>query len=408
MTDLLTPAVRRAVPTLTELPAYLLDLGALRRHAAAVRAAIPPDVELFYAVKANPDPPVLRALASHVDGVEVASGGELAHARSVLPATRVAFGGPGKTPAEITDALASGVDRLHVESLLQLRQVAATAAALGVAADVLLRVNLPIRPDSPAPLEMNGPFGMDPGDLDEALTVLRAAPWVRLRGVHAHLASGLGAGALLDIAARVVTWASDWARRAGTPLREVNLGGGMSVDYGTPLERFDWTAYGRGLAALGRAHPGVRLRIEPGRALTAYAGYYATQVLDVKVSAGRAYAVVAGGTHHLRTPAARQHAQPFAVLPVADWSSPWPRPGVPAGPVTVVGQLCTPKDVLAADVPTGGLRVGDLVVFGLAGAYAWNISHRDFLMHPPPRFHHLDDTPVVADGGPVARTAAPA
>jgi diaminopimelate decarboxylase len=406
VTDLLTPAVRRAIPTLPSLPAYLTDLAALRGHAAAVRAAIPAEVELFYAVKANPDPPVLRALASHVDGLEVASGGELAHARSVLPAARVAFGGPGKTPEEIAGALASGVDRLHVESVLQLRQV----ASAGVPADVLFRANLPIRPDSPAPLEMNGPFGMDPADLDEALTVLRAAPWVRLRGVHAHLASGLEAGALLDVAARVLSWAQEWAGRAGVPLEEVNLGGGMAVDYRLPSARFDWAAYGRGLAALCLGAPGVRLRIEPGRALTAYAGYYATRVLDVKVSGGRAYAVVTGGTHHLRTPAARQHAQPFAVLPDSEWAPPWPRPGVGPGPVTVVGQLCTPKDVLAADVPTDGLRAGDVVVFGMAGAYAWNISHRDFLMHPPPGFHHLDevaedapaDMPVdVAGGVPV-------
>jgi diaminopimelate decarboxylase len=60
--------------------------------------------------------------------------------------------------------------------------------------------------------------------------------------------------------------------------------------------------------------------------------------------------------------------------------------------VTIAGQLCTPKDVLARRVRVSGLRalrVGDLVAFGLAGAYAWNISHHGFLMHPPPAFHYL-------------------
>ncbi|NUK13498.1 type III PLP-dependent enzyme, partial [Streptomyces lunaelactis] len=56
---------------------------------------------------------------------------------------------------------------------------------------------------------------------------------------------------------------------------------------------------------------------------------------------------------------------------------------------TVAGQLCTPKDVLARRVPAEGLRAGDRVVFALAGAYAWNISHHDFLMHPRPGFHFL-------------------
>ena len=54
-----------------------------------------------------------------------------------------------------------------------------------------------------------------------------------------------------------------------------------------------------------------------------------------------------------------------------------------------VSQLCTPKDVLARDVPVSGLRAGDLVAFGLAGAYAWNISHHGFLMHPEPGFHYV-------------------
>jgi diaminopimelate decarboxylase len=57
--------------------------------------------------------------------------------------------------------------------------------------------------------------------------------------------------------------------------------------------------------------------------------------------------------------------------------------------VTVVGQLCTPKDVLARDVPVPGQHAGDLVAFGLAAAYAWNISHHGFLMHPAPSFHYV-------------------
>ena len=99
-------------------------------------------------------------------------------------------------------------------------------------------------------------------------------------------------------------------------------GGGLP----RPDALFDWRGYGRGLAGLAR--PGETLRIEPGRAVTAYCGWYLTRVLDVKHSHGEAFAVVAGGTHHLRTPAAKGHDQPFAVIAVEDWAPPWPRPGV--------------------------------------------------------------------------------
>ena len=112
-------------------------------------------------------------------------------------------------------------------------------------------------------------------------------------------------------------------------------------------------------------------------------------MLDLKRSHGKAFAVVAGGTHHLRTPAAKGHDQPFTVLPVSGWAHDWPRPVLDGEPVTIVGQLCTPKDVLARDVPVAQLRAGDLVAFGLAGAYSWNISHHGFLMHPEPGFHYV-------------------
>ncbi|MFE0462018.1 type III PLP-dependent enzyme [Kitasatospora sp. NPDC058965] len=380
------------------LPAYLYDLTALRTHAAAVRAVLPDRVELHYAAKANPEPALLRALRDHVDGYEVSSGGELAHVRAAVPDAPLAFGGPGKTDAEIAAALAAGVHRWHVESVAELHRLAARTAARPPAAppEVLLRVNLPVAPGQLAgvPLAMGGrptPFGLDPADLPHCLHLLGTEPFagLRLRGFHFHLASGLDAPDQLALSERIVAWATELARSAGRPLTELNLGGGMAVDYERPTARFDWTGYGAGLAALLDRHPGLRLRIEPGRALTAYCGWYATEVLDVKRSHGEEFAVLRGGTHHLRTPATRGHSQPFTVLPVAAWPHPWPRPAAGSGRATLCGQLCTPKDALAHRAPVGTLRAGDRVAFALAGAYAWNISHHDFLMHPHPSVHVL-------------------
>jgi len=375
----------------SSFPAYVTDLPGLRAHAGAVREALPSVIELFYAVKANPDRPVLTALDDVVDGFETASAGELRHLRDALPEARLAFGGPGKTECELAVALELGAERFHVESAHGLRLLAATADRLGLDADVLLRVNLPVNLDGVA-LAMGGPaspFGLDPDTLDGCLALLRASPRLRLRGVHAHLASGPGAAALVGVAERVVDWARSWARKHRLRPVEVNVGGGMGVDYAVPGERFDWAAYGAGVARVAAKHPEVRLRIEPGRSLTAYCGYYVTRVVDLKCSHGQAFGVLQGGTHHLRTPVTKGHDQPFAVVPVDAWDRPWERPGVAGEPVTLVGQLCTPKDVLARAVPVERLHAGDVVVLAMAGAYAWNISHHDFLMHPAPAFHYL-------------------
>ncbi|MCD7438146.1 type III PLP-dependent enzyme [Streptomyces lincolnensis] len=392
-----TPAVRDRVLSLpaTELPAYVYDVTSLRAHAAAVRAALPERVELYYAAKANPEPEILAALAPYVDGYEVSSGGELAHVAEAVPGRPLAFGGPGKTPEEVTAALDRGVERFHVESGHELRMLAESARrhAPGRRVGVLVRVNLPVADGSLAgsSLAMGGrptPFGMDPEQAREVVHALTdgSHPQLELRGVHAHLASGLEAAELLAVAGTVVSWATG----LGVPIAEVNVGGGMSVDYARPERRFDWVAYGAGLARLTEAHPGLTLRIEPGRALTVYCGWYATEVLDVKSSHGEEFAVVRGGTHHLRTPATKGHDQPCSVLPVDSWPHPWPRPAAGNGRITLAGQLCTPKDVLSRHVPAPGLRAGDRVAFSLAGAYAWNISHHDFLMHPRPGFHFLD------------------
>ncbi|WP_020117195.1 type III PLP-dependent enzyme [Streptomyces canus] len=379
----------------TELPAYVYDLRALRAHVAAVRHALPDRVEVYYAAKANPEPEILAALAPYVDGYEVSSGGELAHVAKAVPGRPLAFGGPGKTPDEVTAALERGVERFHVESAYLLRVLAESARRVtpGRRVAVLPRVNLPVPEGSleGSSLAMGGrpaPFGMDPGQAREVVAALTDGtyPQLELRGVHAHLASGLEAARQLRVAEAVVLWATS----LGVPLAEVNVGGGMGVDYADPERRFDWAAYGEGLARLTDTHPGLTLRIEPGRALTAYCGWYVTEVLDVKRSHGEEFAVVRGGTHHLRTPAAKGHDQPCSVLAVDDWPHPWPRPAAAGERVTLVGQLCTPKDVLARRVPAPGLRAGDRVLFSLAGAYAWNISHHDFLMHPRPGLHFLD------------------
>lgn len=369
-------------------PSYWYDLAGLDVSAAAIRAALPPGVELLYAMKANPDPGILRTLAPHVDGFEAASGGELRHLAEVFPGTApAAFGGPGKTDAELAAGLATGVRRFHVESPTELRRLARLATARGTVADVLLRVNLPVRAEG-AVLVMGGratPFGMSPDDARDCARL--DLPGVRVRGVHAHLGSGLSAPAAAGVARTVIGWAVS-ELDAG----EVNVGGGMAVDYASPATRFDWPAYGSALADLLAEYPDRRLRIEPGRAMTVYCGHYRTEVLDVKESGGEWFVVVAGGTHQLRTPAAKGHSQPFTVVPRPDWAHPFPRPVTGAGPVTIVGQLCTPKDVLArvpdaAGLPPAGrIAAGDTVVFGMAGAYAWNISHRDFLMHDPPTF----------------------
>jgi diaminopimelate decarboxylase len=356
--------------------AYVYDTAVLRERARAVRAALPSGAALLYAVKANGDARALAALAGEVDGFDVASGGELALARRA--GGRIAFAGPGKTPAELAAAVDAGAE-INVESVLELHRLAEVASP----ATVALRVNR--AGADPAGAELAGshrmtgtptPFGIATADLPAAVALARAHGF-DVTGFHLHAVSNnLDADAHVAFVADAVRWSEDAARTHAITLRTINVGGGFGIDY-TGDRAFD-------LAALRALPADPRLVFEPGRYLAAPAGWYAAEVLDLKRTHGVWFAVLRGGTHHFRLPAAWGYSHPFTVLPVADWPHRYARPELRDAPVTVTGELCTPRDVLARDVPVDRIRVGDVVVFANTGAYGWDISHHTFLRHDPP------------------------
>jgi 2-[(L-alanin-3-ylcarbamoyl)methyl]-2-hydroxybutanedioate decarboxylase len=357
--------------------AYVYDLAALRSRAATVRAALPHGTVLLYAVKANSHPAVVRTLAGACDGLEVASGGELDRAVAAS-ARRIAFGGPAKTDAELAAAVRAGAT-VNVESAHELRRLARFTHDTAVS----IRVNRAGR--APAGTHaMTGvptPFGVDEAQLPDVLALAATLPGLRVTGFHLHAVSNnLDGPAHAAFLTDAVTWSLATAGRHGVDLRTINAGGGLGVDY-LGDATIDLTA----LSGV-RVPAGVELVLEPGRILAADAGWYATEVLDLKRTHGRTFAVVRGGTHHFRLPAAWGYSHPFTVLPVDDWPDDLPRPEVTDTDVDAVGELCTPRDVLTRGRHVDRLRAGDVLLFGRTGAYGWDISHHDFLSHPPPEF----------------------
>src|SRR5918997_4580562 len=345
---------------------------------------------MFYAMKANSARPLLDVLAPLVDGFEVASAGELSKARAVGERIPVLFGGPVKTVQAITQALEQRVVRLHVESILELHRVSEVATRAGRRAEVLLRVNLggPFPPATLAMAWRPTQFGIDESVLGEAVRTALALPGVRLAGFHLHsLSNNLSADAhvqLLDLYRDKVL---AWERAFGVRCEVLNVGGGIGIDYADLRTTFDWPSFARELGRLVEQTFPAHWReidFECGRFLVAGCGSYAVEVLDVKRNHGVNYLLVRGGTHHFRLPASWQHSHPFAVLPVERWRSAAARPQLSDAPVTVVGELCSPKDVLARDAVVPRVRAGDVLVFQHAGAYGWEISHHDFLSHPHP------------------------
>lgn len=402
-------AATRAAHSAADSPlcAYLYDLQALAQHAAHLRQGLPRHCDFFYAIKANSDLPLLSTLAARVDGFEASSGGEIAWIRQHFPQARLIFSGPGKLDAELALAIKHGAT-IHVESLHELERLAFLTRASGQSAQILLRVNPPLAELATTTLVMGGKptqFGIAIEHLPACLERLRREPALVLRGFHFHLLSHqLSADKHLQLLAAYLRQTRQWCAQYDLRIDHINVGGGIGVNYREPAQQFDWPRFCAGLSELlaretaAAAGQVPRLRFELGRFVSAFCGYYVAEVLDIKEAGERVFAVVRGGTHHFRTPHAQGHSHPFRVLPVAGWERPYRRPSVCERAVTVVGQLCTPKDVLATDVDVQELRVGDLLLFPYAGAYAWHISHHDFLRHPPPRHIYLPaEAPISTD-----------
>lgn len=381
------------------LCAYLYDLDSLKNRIENMVSVLPNNVALFYAAKANPMPEILATLAPYIAGFEAASGGELCHLAEQNIRKPLIFGGPGKLNSELKTALELGVDAIHVESITELKRLEVLTHTLGVVAPIYLRMNIDIGNITLSKLAMGGkptPFGLDEEDLDNALSIIKKAERLSLKGFHFHLMSHqLEAGRHIALIKRYFDMVKQWQALYQLDGLSINVGGGMGINYIDPGKDFDWPYFCDRLNQLiiQEGMETTQLRFECGRFISAPCGYYAMEVIDIKKNFGEYFAICRGGTHHFRTPAAQSHNHPFVVIPKQRetnnilTTSDIQNICLKNQAVSIVGQLCTPKDVLARQQLVEQLQIGDYIVFTLAGAYAWNISHQAFLMHPAPKFY---------------------
>nr|WP_154984634.1 type III PLP-dependent enzyme [Paenibacillus xylanexedens] len=381
--------------------AYIYDLAGMQEQVRGMLQTMPWNTKLFYAIKANPDPRIIEALLPLVKGFEVASIGELLKVRAVSQEVPILFGGPGKKESELKLAIEHNVSYIHVESLLELRRIIAIAKEREQQKPevrVLLRINLRSNTLPQTKIVMGGgpsPFGIDEESVDEAIELIRVegAGSVRLCGFHFHsLSNNMDARLHAEMIELYLQKVEHWQQQYNLQVDVVNAGGGFGVTYdGSP--GFDWSLFTTLLqqseARNRLATRGGELFFESGRLLVADHGYYATEVTDIKRSHGQMFVILRGGTHHHRLPASWGHNHPFHIVYTDRWKHEFTRPEVRRERAHIVGELCTPKDRMHSDAEIDCLRVGDVIVFEKSGAYAWTISHHDFLGHPHPAFHYL-------------------
>jgi len=374
----------RVAARIGQTPFYVYDRALLTQRVQTLRAALPASISLHYAMKANPMPAVVQHMVGLVNGIDVASAGELQVALDAgADPHEISFAGPGKRDPELLQAVAAGV-LVNVESARELPVLARASEQLGLPARVALRVNPDFELKGSGMKMGGGPkqFGVDTEQVPAVLAQMKALG-LQFEGFHLFAGSqNLKAESICEAQQKSYELALRLVRDNDLDIRFLNLGGGFGIPYfpgETPLELAPIGANLAQLAERASAEmPNAQLVIELGRYLVGEAGLYVCRVVDKKVSRGLTYLVCDGGLHH-HLAASGNFGQVIRKNYPATIGN---RQGAPLETVSAVGPLCTPLDLLADKMALPQAEIGDLVVIFQSGAYGPSASPQGFLGHP--------------------------
>ena len=368
-----------------QTPFYAYDRGLLVARVAGLRKALPPEIKLHYAMKANPMPAVVGFMAKLVDGIDVASAGELKVALDAgANPLEISFAGPGKRDAELRQAVASRV-LINIESFREISALADISADLGLAARVAVRVNPDFELKGSGMKMGGGPkqFGVDVEQMPELLAQIGRSG-LAFEGFHLFAGSqNLRADSICEAQQKSYDLAVRLAEQAPLPVKFLNLGGGFGIPYFPGEKRLDLESIGENLGRLAqRAEadlPNVSFVIELGRYLVGEAGVYVARIIDRKVSRGQVFLVADGGLHHHLSASGNFGQVIRKNYPVTIGNR---IDSADREVASVVGPLCTPLDLLADRMDLPSAREGDLAVVFQSGAYGASASPQSFLGHP--------------------------
>ncbi len=350
-------------------PLYVYSRATIERHWHAFDSVFTGHDHLVcYAVKANSNLAVLALLARLGSGFDIVSGGELAR---VLAAggdpARVVFSGVAKQEEEIRQALEAGIGCFNVESESELRRIDAIAGQRGVRAPVSLRVNPDVdartHPYISTGLKENK-FGIEFRRAREVFRLAASLPRLEVVGVDCHIGSQLTeTSPFVDALDRLLALIDDLGRD-GIAIRHLDVGGGLGIRYRDERPPLPQDYAAALLARLGGR--GLRIVIEPGRAIVGNAGVLLTRVEYLKRGEEKNFAIVDAGMNDLLRPALYDAWQ--EIVPVT------PRDGTEAPHCyDIVGPVCETGDFLGK-ARTLALREGDLLAVRSAGAYGFTMS----------------------------------
>lgn len=363
-------------------PYYYYDTDLLNRTLDAIEACIAgTKVRMHYAVKANPQPELLRIISARGFGADCVSGNEIRAAIECgFDPAKIYYAGVGKTDDEIRFGIDAGIGCFNIESLEEIDILASIAEDMGKSVTVALRVN----PDIDAHTHeyittglKENKFGIDMRMLDDAIAKVALHPALRLGGLHFHIGSQITTNEPFRILCQRINRLKAKYTLEGIHFDFFNVGGGLGIDYDNPdLNPIpDFEGYFSTITANLELDGNQEVHCELGRAVVGQCGSLVSKVVLVKKGLEKNFVIVDAGMSDLLRPALYGAHHKIENLSAE---------GRPADHIyDVVGPICESSDVFAKDERLPETHRGDLIAFRSAGAYGVAMASQYNLRHLP-------------------------
>jgi diaminopimelate decarboxylase len=347
-------------------PYFLYNLDLLRHTLEIVKKESEAyGFQVHYALKANPNIPILQLVQQYGLGADCVSGNEVKRAvETGFAADHIVFAGVGKSDAEILFALEQDIFCFNCESVQELSVINDLAKQQGKVARVALRINPNVNANThkyiTTGLEENK-FGINVWELESVMGLLQTLPHLELIGLHFHIGSQITDLAVFKSLCLRVNEIQEWFRIRHIPLPHLNLGGGLGVDYHHPDEQpiSDFVAYFKLFKQFLELQPDQQVHFELGRAITAQCGTLITKVLYIKKGQNTNFAILDAGMTELIRPALYQAYHKIENLTSQN----------PEERYDIVGPICESSDCFAKAYLLPETKRGDLLAIRTAGAY---------------------------------------
>lgn len=370
-------------------PLYVYNSEKFSESYNQLQLSFTKEVDVFYSIKANPNINICAEMKKLGACTEVCSYTELVTVikAGFLP-ENIIFVGPAKTREDIIACINYDIYAIVCESKAEFKLISEIATKKNKIARVALRIN-PSFACKNALLKMGGQasqFGMDEDQVLQNKNYFLSMPSIKLMGIHIYNGTRiLDPQVIAENTENVFNLSDKISQEWNIKFSLVDIGGGLGIPYFDNESELNQTNLQALMHPIIRTYrkknPFTRIILESGRFLTARAGMFISQILDVKISKGEYFLITDGGTNcHMAAVGVGgliKRNFPISLLP----QFPNVYPFQPSIPYNITGPLCTPGDLIGKKVMLPEAHVGDFIIIHNSGAYGPTASPIMFLSH---------------------------